>query len=119
MPWESIGSVDTGDMPHEEKWILFCLKMAKSYIDFVCADTPDNGKLEIMWHDHELGNYPSLGVWYEFEEPCEYIRACEDALDIFNESVSWSELKEHFKKQRELEDDESEEDCYEEDVDEE
>ena len=119
MPWESVGSVDTGDMPIEKDWISFCLGMAKSYVDFVCRDTPDDGKLEIMWHDHELGSYPSLGVWYELEEPCEYIRACEDALDVFNESVSWHELKEHFKNQRRTEDAESEENYNEEDVDEE
>ncbi len=124
MPWESIGSVNTGDMPHEEDWILFCLGMAKSYIDFVCEDTPDDGKLEIMWHDHELGNYPSLGVWYELEEPCGYISACEEALEVFNESVSYLDLKHHFQKKKdeldETEDDESEEnqdeDAYAEDL---
>lgn len=38
MPWENVGSVDTGEMPDEKDWILFCLGMAKSYVDFVCED---------------------------------------------------------------------------------
>lgn len=109
MPWENIGSVDTGDMPHEEEWILFCLGMAKNYVSFVCGDAPDDGELGIMWSDHDLGSYPSLGVWYELEEPCEYISACEGALEIFNESVSWSSLKKYFKNNRVTDDDESEE----------
>lgn len=119
MPWESIGSVDTGDMPHEEAWILSCLGMAKNYVSFVCGEAPDDAKLEIMWHEHELGNHPSLGVWYDFEEPCEYINACETALDVFNEAVSWSDLKAHFIEQKEAADDENEDDDCEEEFDEE
>jgi hypothetical protein len=106
MPWESIGSVDTGEMPDEEDWIVFCLSMAKSYIEFVCENDSYDGKLDIMWSDHDLGNYPSLGVWYEMEEPCEYIRACEHALDVFNDSVSWLNLKNHYFKSRDLTDEE-------------
>lgn len=119
MPWESIGSIDTGEMPGDERWILFCLKQAQSYIEFVCGLAPDESKLEIMWHDHDLGSYPSLGVWYDFEEPSEYINACETALDVFNGAISWPELKTHFIEQQEAEDDEDEDDYDEEDIDEE
>ncbi len=96
MPWESIGSVDTGEMPHEKGWILFCLELAKNYVHFVCGDGPDDSKLGVMWHDHDLGNYPSLGVRYEYDEPSAYINACEASLDAFNQAVSWTILKEHF-----------------------
>lgn len=110
MPWESIGSVDTGEMPHEKCWILFALELARNYVHFVCCDGPDDTvKLGIMWRDHDLGEYPSLGVWYEDEEPSAYIRACEDALDAFNQAVSWADLKEHFMRQEEDSDDED--DC--------
>ena len=109
MPWEDIGSVDTGEMPDDEGWILFCLGLAQNYIQFVCGLPPDDSKLEIIWHDHELGNYPSLGVWYDLEEPYEYIRACEEVLDVFDKFVSWSELKECFKAQREIDTNELEE----------
>lgn len=102
MPWENIGSVDTSDMPHEEEWILFCLGMAKNYINFVCSESTNGTRLGIMWNEHDLGNYPSLGIWYEYEEPWEYINACEETLDVFNDSVSWVKLKKHFKIQKEI-----------------
>jgi hypothetical protein len=60
MSWESIGSTNTGQMPHDEAWILFSIGMAKQYILFVCGDPPEGSKLDVMWHDHELGSYPSL-----------------------------------------------------------
>jgi hypothetical protein len=110
VPWESIGSVDTGEMPADERWILFCLKQAQNYIEFVCGSPPDDIKLEIMWHDHDLGDYPSLGVWYDFDEPCEYISACENALDVFNDAVSWSALKTHVIECKEAMDDNCEDD---------
>ncbi len=69
MPWESIGSVDTGEIPDDEAWILFCLGLAKNYVQFVCGLPPDESKLEVMWSEHELVDYPSLGVWYDIEEP--------------------------------------------------
>ncbi len=99
MSWESIGSVDTGEMPDDEAWILFCLGLAKSYVQFVCGLPPDDSKLEIMWGEHELGNYPTLAIWYDMEEPCKYIRSCEDAMDAFNQHVSWLDLKEFWKNQ--------------------
>ncbi len=104
MPWESIGSVDTGEMPDDEAWILFCLGLAKNYLQFVCGLPPDESKLEVMWDEHELGDHPSMGVWYDMEEPCEYIRACEEALDAFNQNVLWLDLKQFWKNQADEED---------------
>jgi hypothetical protein len=112
MPWEGIGSVDTGEMPDDEAWILFCLGLAKNYVQFVCGLPPDDSKVEVMWGEHELGVHPSLGVWYDLQEPYEYIHACENALDTFNKHVSWFELKEFLRNQAD------EEDEWEEDADE-
>ncbi len=106
MPWEDVGSVDTGEMPDDEPWILFCLGLAKDYVQFVCGLPPDDSKLKIMWHEHESVDRPSLGIWYDLEEPCEYVRACEDALDVFNKHVSWGDLKEFWGSQKEQKDDE-------------
>ncbi|MGQ0526675.1 MAG: hypothetical protein ACT4OY_01375 [Alphaproteobacteria bacterium] len=104
MPWENVGSVDTGEMPADEGWIMFCLGLAQNYINFAYGPAPGDSKLEIMSHDHELGSYPSLGVWYDLEEPCKYIRACEDALDAFNQHISWLDLKEFWENQTKEED---------------
>lgn len=104
MPWEDVGSVDTGEMPEDEGWILFCLGLAKNYVQFVCGKPPDESKLEVMWHEHELGDHPSLGVWYDMEEPGEYVHACEEALDAFNKRVSWVDLKEFWESRKEQKD---------------
>lgn len=92
MPWESIGSTDTGNMPDDETWILFSLKLAKKYIEFVCGSPPPGSTLDIM------PNYSELGVFYEYFEPSEYIRACELTLYVMNNAVSWYDLKKHFEK---------------------
>ena len=99
MSWESIGSVSTGDMPHDEDWILWSLWLAKKYIVLVCGEPPPGCKLDVMWHEHELGSYPSLGVWSEYDQPWDYINSCERALEVFDEAVSWHELKEHLEEE--------------------
>ena len=98
MSWESIGSTSTGQMPNDREWIVLSLSLAKKYISFVCGDAPPGSKLDIMWQDHEYGSYPSLGVWSDYDEPFDYIHACEDALEAFNNGVSWHELKTHFER---------------------
>lgn len=95
-------------MPDDEAWILFCLEWAKRYIIFTCGDGPNEAKLDIMWHEYELGNYPSLGVCYEGDEPCDYLNACEAALDALNQAISWPDLKEHTKKAQDSDNSEDE-----------
>ena len=111
MSWESIGSISTGEMPNDEAWILFGLRLAKKYVELVCGEAPAGSKLGIMWHEYELGSYPSLGVWCDFDEPWTYINACENTLAIFDDAVSWHVLKQHFEEQAlaEVEGDEDEE----------
>ena len=45
MPWESIGSVNTGESRGDEEWIEFCQKLAIQYIKLVCGN-PRLGLLE-------------------------------------------------------------------------
>lgn len=96
MPWESIGSISSGNMPHDEEWIVWGLNIAKKYVELVCGKAPEGSGLDIMWEDSDLGNYPSLGIWFEFNKPSEYINNCEDALNVFDASVSWTDLKSHI-----------------------
>src|SRR5262245_10321991 len=108
MPWESIGSVDTGEMPDDEEWILWCLQIARQYVLNVCGEAPEGCTVDVMWHEHELGDYPSLGVSSEDEEPWEYIARCERALAVLNDAVSWIDLKKHLEEaddSEELQDD--------------
>jgi len=101
MAWESVGQISTGQMPNDRAWILFGYETAKRYIELVCGAAPLGSKLDIMWHEHELGDYPSLGVWSDYEPPWDYINACERAFEVFDEAVSWYDLKEHFERQQE------------------
>ncbi len=109
MNWESIGSTSTGDMPEDEAWILLSLSLAKSFILHACGDPPPGCEIEVMWHDHELGSYPSLGIGYLHSCPDNYISSAEEALQIFDDSISWSALKEHADS-CEVTEDESDED---------
>ncbi|MDQ3711371.1 MAG: hypothetical protein M3388_04050 [Acidobacteriota bacterium] len=64
MSWESIGSVDTGQLPNDEEWIEFCQKMATQYIKLVCGEPLDGATLGIMSHDHDLGWWISLNLTF-------------------------------------------------------
>jgi hypothetical protein len=112
MPWESIGSVDTGSMPEDRSWIAFCQGLAKRYITLVAGSPPDGHQLGVFEADHELGSYPNLGVYWDFDLDDRYVSRCEQALDVFNDAVDWSVLKEHWEASQEEEDDEEDEDEY-------
>lgn len=96
MGWEDVGSVDTGQIPDDIHWIEFCQDLAIRYIRFVCGDPPPGSSLGVMQNDHDLGSYPSIGVWSEFSPEFDYVNACERALDTFNSAIDWEMLKEHF-----------------------
>lgn len=104
MGWESIGSVDTGQIPGDLEWIDFCQDLAIRYIKFVCGDPPLGSTLGVMQNDHDLGSYPSIGVWSEFSPEFDYVNACERALDTFNSAIEWEKLKEHFEESNAVED---------------
>lgn len=96
MPWETVGSTSTGEMPGDEEWIVFSLELAKRYVEFVCGSPPEGCELGVAWHDHELGAYPTLGVWYECSQPDAYSAACQSALETFDEAVDWNPLRRHW-----------------------
>ena len=98
MPWESIGSVNTGELPGDEEWIEFCQKLAIQYIKLVCGEPPSGATLGIMSHDHDLGSYTSIGLYSDYSMYFDYAANCEQALEIFDSSVSWEELKELYEK---------------------
>ncbi|HKP35653.1 MAG TPA: hypothetical protein VJT71_02255 [Pyrinomonadaceae bacterium] len=104
MPWESIGSVDTGSVPGDENWIEFCQELALLYIKLVCPIPPAGVEVGIFAEDHDLGSYPTLGVSSEYSIPTKYVSACERALDTFNQAVDWRVLKEYFEESIESED---------------
>lgn len=110
MPWESIGSVNTGELPGDQNWIEFCQNLAIQYIKLVCGDPPPGATLGIMAHDHDLGTYTSIGVYADYSMPFDYASACERALEVFDAAVSWHELKALYEKSFSNEDENEETD---------
>lgn len=104
MSWESVGSVDTGELPNDGEWIEFCQNLALQYIKLVCGEPPTGATLGIMSHDHDLGSYTSIGVYSDYSMPFDYISVCENALEVFNTAVSWEELKDLYEEQFSQED---------------
>ncbi len=95
MPWENIGSCGTGQFPNDRDWIVQCYELALSYLNFIMGTPPKGCELGIMWHEHELGDYPSVGLNWDFpqsEPPWKFINRCETLLERFDEAVSWSEI---------------------------
>ncbi len=60
MPWEDVGSCGSGQLPNDRDWIVHCYEMAISYLKFILGDSPEGCELGVMWHEHELGDYPSV-----------------------------------------------------------
>jgi hypothetical protein len=64
------------------------------YIRHACGDPPAGYELEIIWHEHDVGEYAAIGVTWEGygHAPWEYISRAEIALSRFDNAVAWSEL---------------------------
>jgi hypothetical protein len=64
------------------------------FIRHTCGDPPVRYNLEILWHEHELGEYATIGITWDGpgDAPWDYISRAEDALQRFDQAVSWSEL---------------------------
>ena len=95
MPWENVGSCGTGQLPNDKDWILLCYEQALSYLNFVMPQPPEGCELGIMWHEYELGDYPSIGLQWDFpldDPPWDYINKCENILKRFNDAIDWSEI---------------------------
>lgn len=116
MPWESVGDVNTGDSMGDSAWIEFAQDLAIQYVKFVCGDPPAGSELGIMWHDHELGSYPTIGVYSEFSPDFDYIHKCEEALEKFDDAISWSELLDYYHEQLDADGEQTEPDHDDEEV---
>ena len=95
MPWESIGECDGSTASDGQGWIDFCHETAVAYLRVMLGDPPPGCSLEVKWNDHDLGTYPTIGLWWEApadDAPWDYINHAETLLDQFNEAVDWSSL---------------------------
>ena len=84
MPVEIIG--EFGTPGGNSAWLQAEGEMAITRIKKICGDPPPEMELEIVWQEHELGDYPSIGlVWNDPMRgtPWNYISRCEAALTAF------------------------------------
>lgn len=105
MPWEDIGSCGDGQMPDERDWVVTQLELGIRYLKHVCGPPPAGCELGIMWHEHELGDYTTIGLFYECgdEPPCDYVSSCESVLLAFDEAIDWSAIHPERIRERALE----------------
>ena len=95
MGWESIGECIGSDSTDPPEWVDFCHRTSLAYIEAILGSPPDGWQLGIQWHDHDLGSYPTIGVYNDLPamEPWVYIRKAEALLERLNDAVDWSEIE--------------------------
>lgn len=84
MPVECIGEFGTPGASIE--WLSAEAKLAIRYITKICGGPPPEMRIELVWQEHELGNYPIIGlVWEDAMRgtPWNYISRCEAALTAY------------------------------------
>jgi hypothetical protein len=93
VPRESIGQCGCAQYP-DKRWITAELGLAICYIRHACGEPPRGYELEILWHEHDLGLYATVGITWDgpCDAPWDYISRAEDALERFDLAVAWSDL---------------------------
>ena len=96
MPWEDVGSAGVANAVREREWMAFQTEMAVTYIEHICGDPPPGCELGLMWHEHEMADYVTVGVWWDLPDaidvPWAYIEKAEIALEAINEAINWGNL---------------------------
>jgi len=84
MPIEIIG--DFGTAGADPEWLGAQGKLAVKHLKKICGDPPPEMELEIVWREHDYGNYPVIGLVWEGPmrgAPWNYIARCEAALTAY------------------------------------
>ena len=84
MPVEIIGEFGTPGA-HSE-WLEAEGKLAIRHLKSICGEPPPEMELEIVWQEHELGNYPVIGLTWEDPfrgVPWNYVERCAVALTAY------------------------------------
>jgi len=98
-------------MPHDRAQIVTELELGIRYLQYRCPP-PTGFAYEILWREHELGEYANIClVWEdEFREaPWHRIEHAQRALQTFDEAVDWSAIWEVDDGEEEVAEDELEE----------
>src|SRR5271165_2314507 len=92
VPRESIGAC--GCSPSIGSWAISELELGICYIRQACGEPPEGYELEVIWHEHDLGEYATIGVTWDgpYDAPWDYIQNAQDALNRFDQGVNWAEI---------------------------
>jgi hypothetical protein len=115
VPSESIGNCGRAQYPDRD-WITAELELGICFIRHACGEPPDGYELEVIWNNHDLGGYATIGITWDSpgDAPWDYMRRAERALARFDEAVSWSQLEPEPKEEADDEDSDDEEELEEE-----
>ena len=95
MPSEYVGTCGHGRLPDREA-VAAELDFGIACLRRYCGPEPSGCSLEIVWHDHDSGAYPTISlVWAHGSlspEHWHYIERCGAALDRLNGCVDWDAL---------------------------
>lgn len=98
MPWESVGDCGTGQLPNERDLVVAQLELGIKFLELFVGDPPEDCELGLMWHEHDYGPYPTIGLTWEVGElgtpEWKYIARCENALSSFDDAIDWADLDE-------------------------
>jgi hypothetical protein len=93
MPSESIGCVGSAQWP-DQRGIELELEIAIAFLRALCGPEPDGCSLEIIWHDHDSGQWANIELTWNEGEHWRYVSSCQTVLDRLDDCASWSELAE-------------------------
>jgi hypothetical protein len=85
VPWEHVG--ECGSAQSDPIEAAREVRRGVRFLRRACGSAPPACKVEVMWHEHDLGEYPTVGVFWgppATEPPWAYISLCETALERFN-----------------------------------
>lgn len=95
MPIEIIGEFGTPGA--ETEWLQAQGTLLIRHLQKICGNAPPEMELEIVWQEHDLGTYPTIGLTWEDGmrgAPWPYISRCQEALAAYEdgeEPPHWSE----------------------------
>ena len=84
MPIEIIG--DFGTFGADPEWLGAQGRLAVTHLKKICGDPPPEMELEIVWREHDYGDYPVIGLVWEDPmrgAPWNYIAMCESELTAY------------------------------------
>ncbi len=100
MPFELIGHCGSADADERNR-VALELTSGIALLRCICGDEPAGTRLEVVWREHELGDYAEICLVWEtgslFDEHSNYVSRCTAALDRLDACIDWRALDQTFK----------------------